>query len=86
MKNIRFPIYYATAYLAIYVLCLETMGMNSMVLILFGLSPLVVIWMVYRVLKDGEPSEKHFEQHFYEDYAYERIQDGTEEQREATEN
>ncbi|MET3114382.1 hypothetical protein AAKU52_002116 [Pedobacter sp. CG_S7] len=42
----------ATAYLIIYVVSLELMGLCRIVFILFGLSPILLIWMVYVVLKE----------------------------------
>ena len=73
MKNVQFPILFATFYLVLYVACLEILGMTSVVLILFGLSPVVIVWMVIRVLKDGVPSGKTFTDHFYDDHAYIRV-------------
>jgi hypothetical protein len=34
---------------------------------LFGISPLLVIWLVYRVLRNGEASAYTFSERFYED-------------------
>jgi len=41
-------------------------------LFLVGLSPLLVIWLVLRTLKDPYTPTHTFEERFYEDYDYER--------------
>lgn len=69
MKNVRFPIFFATLYLLIY-----TVGANlgwlstPVVATLWLLSPVVVGWMAYRILKYGVPSGHTFDDQFYEDY------------------
>lgn len=74
MKNIQIPILLTTFYLVLYVACLELLGAGSISLILFGFSPVILIWMVIRVLKDGVPSGKKFDDHFYDDHNYTRVQ------------
>jgi hypothetical protein len=71
MENIKFPILFTTSYLILFALVpwfgasLETM------VILFLFSPFLIVWMVIRILKDGKPSGKKFnEGHFYEDWDY----------------
>jgi len=44
---------------------------------MFLLSPLVVTYMAYVILKYGKPSEYTFEERFYDDYDY--IRNGREE-------
>ena len=44
---------------------------------MFLLSPLVVLYMAYVILKYGKPSEYTFEERFYDDYDY--IRNGREE-------
>lgn len=70
MKSIKYPILIATAYLVVYVVLMSihmewTLRLG---LFLFSLSPIPVIWMVYRVLKDGKPSKYTFDERFYENY------------------
>ena len=36
-------------------------------------SPFLVVWMVYRVLKDGVESTKTFDEYFYEDSDIRRL-------------
>ena len=52
MKPTYLPIALSTAYLTVYIL-LVIYHEVSWAALLFGLSPLVVIWMVYKVLKSG---------------------------------
>jgi membrane protein implicated in regulation of membrane protease activity len=73
MEKIKTPILLATLYLLIYTLVSFIPGLPALAVLLFSLSPIVVIWMVYRVLKDGEPSQYTFEEVFYEDHPYRRI-------------
>ena len=44
----------------------------GLIVVLFFASPFPVIWMVYRILKDGKPSDKTWEDYFYEDHPYKR--------------
>jgi membrane protein implicated in regulation of membrane protease activity len=41
-------------------------------LFLFSTSPLVVLYVVYKVLKDPEEVQQTFEEHFYQDSEYRR--------------
>jgi hypothetical protein len=70
MENLRLPIYGSTLYLAIYTLGASTGAFTPPLIgLLFGLSPLLVIWMVYVVLRKGVYNGPDFEDQFYEDYA-----------------
>jgi len=72
MKRIITPIFVATLYLLIYMISAELDTTTRFTLFLFSLSPIPVIWMVYKVLRDGQPSPYTFKERFYEDYAYAR--------------
>lgn len=71
MENIKFPVLFTTAFLLIYSI-LPVVGVGfSVMKILFVLSQVLVVWLVIRVLKDGKPSEKKFnEGDWYEDSDY----------------
>lgn len=43
-------------------------------LLLVSLSPIMVLWVAYRTLKDPEHPEETFQDKFYEDYEYYRNQ------------
>lgn len=67
MKNIRIPVYSTSLVLAFYTMT-PYMGIplalfSTLFLFLNGL----FIWMVISVLKDGIPSNKRFEESWYED-------------------
>ena len=72
MKKIRFPIISVTLFMLIYN-ALPFLGASpDWVIALFIISPFPVIWMIYRILKDGTPSNKTWDDYFYEDHAYRR--------------
>jgi predicted signal transduction protein with EAL and GGDEF domain len=73
MEKIKLPIMIATAYLVVFVITLSFSSILAISMLLVSLSPLPIIWMVYRVLRDGIPSEFTFEERFYEDYEYQRV-------------
>ena len=41
-------------------------------LLFVSLSPVLIIWMAYRTLKDSYKTENTFRERFYEDFDYER--------------
>ena len=45
---------------------------DEAIIAMFILSPFVVIYMVYVILRYGKPSKHTFEERFYEDHDYER--------------
>jgi hypothetical protein len=56
----------ATLYLLFFILSIGLSLPQPFIMLLFSLSPVVVIWMVYRVLVMGEPSKKKFEDDWYD--------------------
>lgn len=48
-------------------------GWEPMAMLFFSLSPLVVIWVVYRVLRDPQEVKVTFEDHFYQDESHPRV-------------
>jgi len=75
MKSYWFPIGLVTLYLCAYVL-LASFGFSyRLIFSMFVISPLLVIWMVFRVLKSTQYSGKTFNDHFYEDSDYRKIPD-----------
>lgn len=68
MKNIKFPIILTTAALFLYTIAPD-LGFSFLAISLFFvIMNILLIWMVIRVLKDGVPSDKKFDDRFYEDY------------------
>jgi hypothetical protein len=45
---------------------------DEAIIAMFILSPFVVIYMAYVILRYGKPSKHTFEERFYEDHDYER--------------
>jgi hypothetical protein len=67
MRPILFPVIAATVYLFVYSYLAFTETWVWLVIWMFVLSPMVVIWMVYKVLKNGIPSTRTFDEYFYDD-------------------
>ncbi len=57
MKNIKFPVILTTSLLLIYTVMPQFNGPEEVIMGLFIVLPFFMIWMVVRVLKDGEPSQ-----------------------------
>ncbi|MGB0430537.1 MAG: hypothetical protein ACPGLV_08695 [Bacteroidia bacterium] len=73
MKPIKTPILITTLYLMIHSIAPQ-LGIPDVVIIAsWALSPLLVIWLVVRVLKDGIESKQTFDEHFYEDVKSVRV-------------
>ena len=67
MKNIQFPVYFTSLVLAFYTLT-PYMGVPyALVSTLFLSLNVLIVWMVVRVLKDGIPSNKTFDDSWYDD-------------------
>lgn len=72
MSRIKFPIISVTLFMVIYNLLPFFNVSSNVIVALFIVSPFAVIWMVYCILKNGKPSEKNWDDYFYEDYNYRR--------------
>jgi len=71
MGPVKFPILFTSAYLLVYTLLPYFGATLELMFTLFLCSPFLVVWMVIRILKDGKPSGKKFnEGYFYEDFDY----------------
>ncbi len=67
MKNIQFPIVITTILVLGYAIG-GGLEINYTVLGLFFIAVhIAFFWMIYSILKNGEPSEKSFDEYFYED-------------------
>jgi Flp pilus assembly protein TadB len=74
MKGSWFPIMLVTAFLVAYVV-LSYFSFEILVSAMFLISPFLVIWMVYRVLRYGKPSGRTFSEYFYDDVDHQRIRE-----------
>lgn len=68
MKNYLFPVYAVTAFLIVYVTAVQVNLHVAIVMFLFSISPLPILWMVYRVLKADVKVDTTFEDQWYEDF------------------
>ena len=73
MKRPAVIIFLATLYLLFFHASPILDAPNWVIIALFILSPFVVIYMAYVILKYGKPSQHTFEERFYDDYDYKRI-------------
>ncbi|MEO6733115.1 MAG: hypothetical protein ABIN01_17960 [Ferruginibacter sp.] len=75
MQKIKWPIIIVSTYMLVYQFSYYIGLPIGIVVLLFVVSPLAVIWMVYKILKDGTPSKRSFHEYFYEDSNYKRDND-----------
>jgi hypothetical protein len=74
MKKTTAVIAFATLYLVVFQLAPFIRLSDEIIIAMFILSPFVVIYMVYIVLKYGKPSQHTFDEKFYEDHNYRRVE------------
>ena len=70
VKKVPVTIAVATAYAAFYQVAPFVGVATGVIIALFLLSPFVVCYMAYVILKYGEPSSHTFEEKFYDDLDY----------------
>ena len=73
MENVKFPIYFTSAVLLVYTTLSQVYPDPRLIAAIFLLSPFLMLWMVYKVLKDGVPSKRSFDDYFYDDVDIPRI-------------
>ena len=67
MKNYLFPVYLVTAFLIVYVTAIQVNLNTALILFVLSFSPILVIWMVYKVLTADVEVTSTFEEKWYED-------------------
>jgi hypothetical protein len=72
MKKTTGVIAFATLYLIVFQLAPFIRLADEIIIAMFILSPFVLVYMVYVVLKYGKPSPHTFDEKFYEDHDYKR--------------
>ncbi len=72
MEKLQVPITTVTLFVIFYNALPWLGASDTLILVLFALSPFPVIWMAIRILKDGKPTDKNWDEHFYEDHPYRR--------------
>lgn len=73
MEKIKLPVLFTTAYLFFYTLTPFINVPDMLIISMWAISPILVIWMVYRVLKDGKPSGRTFDDYWYDDAELQRV-------------
>jgi hypothetical protein len=67
MKNYLFPVYLVTSFLIVFVTAIHANLNTALILFMFSISPLPIIWMVYKVLTANVVVESTFEEKWYDD-------------------
>ena len=77
MKKVPLTINLVTLYAVIFQAAIIIALPLNIIFILFLLAPLPVVYMLYVILKDGQPSTHTFDERFYDDSDY--VRNGKEE-------
>ncbi|MEP7108710.1 MAG: hypothetical protein ABI760_12025, partial [Ferruginibacter sp.] len=72
MQNIKLPVFIVSAYAFFYQFTPYIGFSDITIMAMFTISPVLVCWMAYKILKNGNPSQRSFEEYFYEDSNYKR--------------
>ena len=62
-----------TAILFVYTILAQFYPDSIVIVLIFAMSPFLITWMVYKVLKDGQPSTRTFDEYFYDDVDIKRL-------------
>lgn len=73
MEKVKLPLIFTSVFLAFHAFSPHIGIPVPVIMASWALSPLVVIWMVIRVLKDGVALQGTFEDSFYEDVESKRV-------------
>jgi len=66
LKSPSFVAVFSIIYLFVFIL-IVSLGYGDPAMAMFLLSPILVLWLVYSVLRYGEPSGRTFDEYFYDD-------------------
>jgi hypothetical protein len=66
LQNANFAGLFATFYLFAFVMVIA-LGYGDLAMTMFLLSPVLMVWLVYTVLRYGKPSGRTFDEYFYDD-------------------
>lgn len=83
MKKYLIPVFTGTGYLLVYIVAIGLELHLRFILLMFSLSPLLILWMVYRVLKSNVLVNTTFEEKWYEDFEWAKSGDTKRGKREA---
>ena len=70
MKNVPTVVIFVTLYAMFFQVAIFIALPENIIFGLFALSPFLILYMVYIVLKHGKPSRHTFDEKFYEDHDY----------------
>jgi len=68
MKNYLIPVLIVTGYLLVYVVAIGVELHIRLILFMFSISPILILWMVYRVLTANVRVDHTFDEKWYEDF------------------
>ncbi|MEO8413239.1 MAG: hypothetical protein ABI472_06250 [Ginsengibacter sp.] len=77
MKKPYVAIAGVTIYLIIFQLLIQTGADIRLIFVMWSVSPVMILYMVFVILKYGEPSKYDFGERFYDDVDYVRNGDET---------
>jgi hypothetical protein len=72
MQKIKWPVITVTSFAFFYQLTPYVGFSDKTIIAMFIVSPFAVTWMIYKILKNGIPSQRTFDEYFYEDSDYKR--------------
>lgn len=67
MKNYLIPVMVVTGYLFVYVVAILLELHIRLILFMFSISPVLILWMVYKVLKADVTVDHTFDEKWYGD-------------------
>jgi hypothetical protein len=72
MQKIKWPVISVSGFAIFYQLTPYFGFPDQTIMALFIIAPLPVIWMAFKILKNGIPSQRTFDEYFYDDVDYKR--------------
>ena len=70
MRNVPAVVIFVTLYAICFQLAIYFQLPENIIFLMFTLSPFLVLYMVYIVLRYGKPSKYTFDDKFYDDHDY----------------
>ncbi len=67
MNKYLIPVFTVTGYLLVYIVSIGLELHIRLILLMFSLSPVLILWMVYRVLRAHVLVDHTFDEKWYED-------------------
>lgn len=67
MSDYLVPVIVTTSYLMVYIVAIVLELHTALILMMFSISPVLILWMVFRVLTANTDSSYTFDDRWYED-------------------